>query len=578
MQILNNGSYLNSAWNATNTSYVPYTGANQNVNLGNNNFSVNGTTFFVDTNNSRVGIGTTSPAQSLDIAGGNAVFDSGYGIYSNGDSGAVVGTLMLTGSATGTILRSADGDAADGIHFQSYDGVDRMFMGSGSNYMGRLGIGTTSPLQNLHVNGSAIINGTLNMDANKIINLSNGTALTDAVTLAQLQAVNATAGAGEPLWTANYTAFNASWNNMTNVSYMTGANFTLQNTSMKNYVISANTTLMQIMNNGSYLNSAWNATNTSYVPYTGANQNVNLGNNNLTVNGTTLFVDTNNSRVGIGTTAPADTLEVKTAGQGSIRFGGSDGRTLSAYDSGGSNDNFNFAHGAFFDGNLYGSNFGDGGTNKQWLKLNGTTASLWTNNLERVTVLNNGNVGIGTTNPFQALHVNGSILANGTINATTDVCIQGGSNICLSNVSAAGGANWNNNYSTFLTHITWANVNNGTIWSWIINATSEPKWNANFTAFNTSWTNTYNSTTNTTLTNAINAAVLEPKWTANYTAFNASWSNTTNTSYLEKAGGTMTGNLNLSANVNLTMNGGNQIGSNITCVQIKGSTSILEVC
>lgn len=38
------------------------------------------------------------------------------------------------------------------------------------------------------------------------------------------------------------------------------------------------------------------------------------------------------------------------------------------------------------------------------------------------------------------------------------------------------------------------------------------------------------------------------------------------------------GNLNLSANVNLTMNGGNQIGSNVTCVTIKGSTSILEVC
>ena len=34
---------------------------------------------------------------------------------------------------------------------------------------------------------------------------------------------------------------------------------------MNNYLTSANTTIMQILNNGSYLNSAWNSTNTSYM-------------------------------------------------------------------------------------------------------------------------------------------------------------------------------------------------------------------------------------------------------------------------------------------------------------------------
>ena len=57
---------------------------------------------------------------------------------------------------------------------------------------GNVGIGTTTPQRKLHVNGSAIINGTLNMDSNKIINVANGISATDVVTLGQLQSVNNT--------------------------------------------------------------------------------------------------------------------------------------------------------------------------------------------------------------------------------------------------------------------------------------------------------------------------------------------------------------------------------------------------
>jgi len=47
-----------------------------------------------------------------------------------------------------------------------------------------------------------------------------------------------------------------------------------------------------------------------YVPYTGATANVNLGVHNLTVDTNTLFVDSVNHRVGIGTTAPGTKLVV----------------------------------------------------------------------------------------------------------------------------------------------------------------------------------------------------------------------------------------------------------------------------
>ena len=59
-----------------NNAYVPYSGSTQNVQIGNNNFSVNASTFFVDSNNGRVGIGTINPTEKLHISGGVATYDS----------------------------------------------------------------------------------------------------------------------------------------------------------------------------------------------------------------------------------------------------------------------------------------------------------------------------------------------------------------------------------------------------------------------------------------------------------------------------------------------------------------------
>jgi hypothetical protein len=98
----------------------------------------------------------------------------------------------------------------------------------GNNYFGgSVGIGTTSPQQKLHVNGSAVINGTLNMDSNKITSLGNGTSAQDAVTLSQLQTVNSTGnltGAG----VANRAAF---WTGSDTLSY--DGNFTWDNTNKR---------------------------------------------------------------------------------------------------------------------------------------------------------------------------------------------------------------------------------------------------------------------------------------------------------------------------------------------------------
>jgi hypothetical protein len=51
------------------SSYVPYTGANKNVVLGANNFSVDTNVFFVDSNGDKAGFGTSTPDEKIHVIG-----------------------------------------------------------------------------------------------------------------------------------------------------------------------------------------------------------------------------------------------------------------------------------------------------------------------------------------------------------------------------------------------------------------------------------------------------------------------------------------------------------------------------
>lgn len=51
------------------SSYIPYNGANQNVNLGNNNFTVDNKSFIVNQNRNRIGIRTTDLTKTFNVAG-----------------------------------------------------------------------------------------------------------------------------------------------------------------------------------------------------------------------------------------------------------------------------------------------------------------------------------------------------------------------------------------------------------------------------------------------------------------------------------------------------------------------------
>ena len=59
----------------------------------------------------------------------------------------------------------------------------------------------------------------------------------------------------------------------------------------------------------------------------------------------------------------------------------------------------------------------DYGTNLQSFRLNNTDAMIWTNGIQRMTVTNSGNVGIGTTSPYASLSVSGRGVFNQDVRA-----------------------------------------------------------------------------------------------------------------------------------------------------------------
>jgi hypothetical protein len=166
------------------------------------------------------------------------------------------------------------------------------------------------------------------------------------------------------------------------------------------------------------------------VPYTGATGAVNLGNNNLIVDTSTLFVDATNDRVGIGTASPEQKLHMvgsrvlltsPSAGATTLYAVTDNTSTVGQYilfgiDSNGGTTGYG-SSGVFMSTGLNGA-----GTAKPLIIHNYDDKPIvFANaNTERMRVDAGGNVGIGTTSPSSKLHVNGTLtVSSGSIQPAT---------------------------------------------------------------------------------------------------------------------------------------------------------------
>jgi len=348
--------------------------------------------------NGNVGLGMTPgtiPAQKLEMAvGNNILLDSGKIGFAADATNYYLGPVDATNGVLGHSYYgwTFNGNTGTGLHVDS---------------TGNVGIGTTSPVAPLAVNGNAYIAGTITATSTATSTFTGGIiAKCFATSTAGGCITPGTGGSGTNYWTL-------SGNNLypNSTSYLVGIGNTAPTALLSLGTAGTNTLppSTQLWISGKNLGASTTAiqnrisigtdNNQDYGAYMGE-MNMDGALNQVAQFGTRVAgvdypaINLNQGKVGIGTATPTYTLD----------FGNTVGRTLAVFDNGASN--------------LYGISMNGAGTG-----ANPFREQFFSNGNEAMDITSSGSVGIGTTTPTGQLYLYGN--GGGTNNESETIANSG---------------------------------------------------------------------------------------------------------------------------------------------------------
>lgn len=403
-----NATTTNLAIGSLTQGSVPFIGANGLVIEDNDNF-------FFDVANSRLGIGTATPATSLDIYGTDALRIP-VGTSAQRPSTSLAGQIRYNTDTTqyegyngsnwlglggvididqDTYITAEESSDEDFLRFYT-DGSQRLTI----NNVGNVGIGTSTPYAKLSVVGQAVAEyftatSTSLASTFPLLSSTYGTSTQFAVSsLTSGRIPFATTGGrliDSSALTFDGTTFNATDAIFTRA---TTTNATSTNLAVSGYIsVPADSFGTDEIEDIYLLNTGDTAT----------------GDYNFSSN--TLFVDSGDSRVGIGTNNPLKGLHVQQGGSSGLTSAFGDGLLFSTNSASGARIFLDNLGGAVNQKAVALVNENVGGVGTLYFGALSDDGSSWTHPYMLAFGLDTGNVGIGTSTPYAKLSVVGQTVA-----------------------------------------------------------------------------------------------------------------------------------------------------------------------